>query len=304
MMKRNLLFLALLAVSGISLGAPVVAHAAGGITLEPAVMQLTMKPGESWRGLVSVTNGLSEAVVLMPSAANLGPDGGDTLIRAESITERLGTLATWVRPSFEKLLLAPGARETFEVVIAVPLNASPGSHRGLLILTRAQERPGENALSATAGIALGLDLTVVGQPNHRLMMRDVAVAPRVGTKPPILLGATLGNTGNTLPRVSVHASVGRLWGTPQVIELQPENGSDKVAPGSQTLFRGEWSGEGFIPAGVFRARITAQDSSGLYEETRYFTLIPWQVIAGLLAAFVVVFSGRSWAARRLRRRRA
>lgn len=261
------------------------AVAAEGLTVDPAVVRLTMKPGEMWRGTVTVINEKNHAVTLRFTPANLSREtNSDTLELTEDITARLGTLASWAHTAIDSLTLPAGQRSVLDFVIQVPNNAPPGSHRGIIAMVPTPTGPQSNALSVTAAVALGIDLTVVGQPNHHLALRDMVVGPRIGMKPPVSVLATLANTGNTLPRVSVQARVGRPWGDTVLVTLTSENGTNVIAPGSQSLWKGAWEGDGFFPIGLFKARIIAEDSSGTYEATRYFILVPWPVLVGLLLA--------------------
>jgi len=281
------------------------AHAAGGITLDPSVIRLTMKPGEIWRGSVRVSDSMSDPVTLVPSTANISRSTeSDVVDLAGDITTRLGTLAAWVHPAPGSLIVPAGGSAALEFVIQVPENASPGSHKGLLVLTVAPSRPQDNALAATTAIALGIDLTVVGQPNHHIALSDVSVGPWLGSKPPIQVRATLVNTGNTLPVEEMQATISNLWGSFTAVAMSPENGSAMIAPGTQTLFGGTWDGTGLVPAGIFKLRVTAHDSAGDYEASRYFILVPWQLLLGILLAAAVIALGRRLGAPMLGKRRS
>lgn len=291
-MSRNRLTISAIVVLGLLYGA-VTASAAEGITLEPTVLHLTMRPGEIWRGTVSVTNDSDVGISLTPSAANLSrsPDD-DTIELSEDIASRLGTLAAWLRPPADRITLGARERRAIEFAIDVPEHASPGEHRGLLVLTYAPPTAGENEISATTAVALGIDLVIVGQPNHRVQLQDASVHPRIGAKVPVTVTAVVSNNGNTLPAVRVRAEVGRPWGEGIELPLSPENGSTKVAPGTQSSYRGAWLGGNFLPVGIFKTRIIAQDSSGVYETSRYFILVPWQVIVGAAMAGLIIYFGR------------
>jgi len=301
-MKHNISRI-LVVLSVLLAGLPT-ALAAGGISLEPNIIRLTMRPGETWRGTVYVTNESGHAVSLEQTSVNVSrTTEGDTIEISEDLASRLGTLASWLSTDSGPLSEAPGQRSELTFSIHVPENAPPGVHRALLLLTPKSPTQEANALTTTAGVGLGVELTVVGQTSHHVRLGNVSVAPRIGTKPPVAVTGAVTNTGNTLPSVMVRAEIGRPWGPGVSVVLDPDNGSRKVAPGMQTLFRGAWNGRGFVPAGIFKTRIIAQDSSGTYEATRYFILVPWQAILGVLIAAVVVFAGRRYGPRFLHRRR-
>lgn len=301
-MHRNSFIISILVLSGM-LFLATAAYAVEGITLEPTLVHLTMKPGEIWRGTVSVSNDSDAAISLIPSTANLSRSSDDDTIElSEDIASRLGTLAAWLQPSVDRMTLGAREKRAIEFAIDVPENASPGAHKGLLVLTYAPPTSGENEISATVAVALGIDLVIVGQPNHHIQLQDTSVHPLVGTKAPVTVSGVVLNSGNTLPAVRMRAEVGRPWGEGVEIQLLPENGSTKIAPGTQTLYRGVWGGEGYLPFGLFKTRIIAQDSAGVYETSRYFILVPWQVLVGAVVAGFIIYFGRSYGPKLLRRR--
>lgn len=274
--------------------APVaVALASDTLTVEPSIVRLTMRPGEVWRGQVVVVNDSDSPINLAQSTASLLRAGeGGALELNEGITARIGTIASWLATSDGLISFQPRQRVPVDFAIQVPQNASPGSHKGVLIFSRAAMSPRTNAISTIAAVAVGVDLTIIGQPNHLMRLQSVSVDSWIHTKPPVSVSAMMMNSGNTMPVVTMRAEVGRVWGRTASFALAPEGDSRLVAPGTSATFRGRWDGVGTVPFGIFRTRIIAQDSLKEYEAIRYFILVPWQVIVGLCVALGIVILGR------------
>jgi hypothetical protein len=137
----------LVTVSLVALVVPVITSAASalatsssnlvtpGLTVSPAIEQLTLKPGQQTASFVSqLTNNTKTKLIVNLSVTDftaLNETGG--IVFLPNLTNRPHGLAQWLKPAVNQVVLSAGASQSISISITSTPGLAPGGHYGAVV---------------------------------------------------------------------------------------------------------------------------------------------------------------------------
>lgn len=251
-----------------------------------------LDPGAVVRDAMIVTNtGQTKLTLAVYAADAFTTSAGDLdLLPGGTPSVNAGT---WIKPSVDQLVLAPGEASTIDFTLTVPADAAPGDHpAGLVTSLRAETNA---TVNVDRRLGSRINLRVSGELAPKAQVTDVTVAYDAPGNPFELGTATvrytLVNTGNTRITADDAVEVGSIFGIGAA--KAPAGTAPEVVPGSSVdvvrevrAFSLGWLGASVTvtPAGVglgeaVLAPITVTADAGA---------LPWTLYAVLFAVLLVV----------------
>jgi hypothetical protein len=287
------------------------------LTVTPPLIQINLKPGETWASGIQVVNGnqydmtvYAEPMLFEPAGEEgrprfKNPPGMDNDTSIPDPT----TLAGWITLPQGPLDIVREQTITVPLVITVPPDAAPGGHyAAVLIGNRApQGSPNENSVSVTSAIASLIFLRVAGEVVEDGRIRDFVTEKSVYETPEAQLSLRFENQGNVhlQPRgdITIYNMFGKKRG---MIPINQSGDYGNVMPGSVRKFTYTWKADaGTWDIGRYRAEATlgyGGDTKSFAQSTVYFYVLPLIPLAEMVlgALFFLWFVG--WALRSYVRR--
>lgn len=290
-------WLLLVIIAGSALGGSAKAATAGGITIAPAKIDLSIRNDTAEASTyVEVKNNFAARVALNAEVRSVDTSHGVLVPNARTSLHG-DTIA--VSPSdFE---LAAGESRTVQVLVKGARNLKPGGNYAALLIR--QQDPSSGAISLTPAISVSLFITKEEGAVRRLASTMPHV-PVIALRLPVNLTATFNNTGNVLlvPRGSMSISRGNSITHKTVVN----ESSISVFPGKTVRLQNTLSPIASTgPPGrrtityTYRYDGSAKDTETL---TATFWYLPWWSIAPVpVLIFGILLAAK--ATRSARRRR-
>ncbi len=313
-MKRSIVIVALL--FGMTLNSPLAAQAQDNavvLGVSPAIVDITINPGQSISRTMIVENRSEQPVALKEQTLNFEANGPDGAISFHNDTSRQYASSSWIKVQNPNLVLAPHQRQVLSFTINCPQDAEPGGHYATILLEPLAASTKSN--SSTIGIAqrvgtllfIKVDGNVVEQGNVLGVSTDTQChGPKCSFTTaswrewgPVPFTFQFENTGNTHVKVDSQITItdmfGRIAGT-----VQPE--SKTVLPASARTFGAIWPRE--LLLGRYTAKLTV--TYGAFRRTESaqvsFWVIPWRALT-VLMALVITTGLAGWSIRHRRQKR-
>lgn len=271
-------------ILGISFLTPI-SRAQISLSLYPTSIRLSLNPGETWSGTITVINPNIFDLKVNPEKENLG--GG-----AEGVVELLGEnvsygLASWIHYNEAQLSLKPEERREFPITISVPKNAQPGGHYAAVLFRGLTSSETQGTGVGISGRVGSIVLVEVSGETFKTGTVEEVIAPKFISHGPLEVGFKIKNTGNT--HFSPEGKI-VISGLLQNKELTWE--PRVVFPGYDRTFKTSWDQRYLF--GPLTVKITTQIPGGENLIIDSFTIwaFPWQefvIIIVVLVVLVVLF---------------
>jgi len=237
--KTLAILLVLLVASLYSLFAPPLVHGAErSLQITPPILETNAGPGEQFETQISITNRTDDLVTLEAFVRDFvaSPEGDAPRILGEEEKSSF-SLKNWLLLDQKSFVLAPQEERAVKVTIAVPNDAEPGGHYGLVGFTEPNTEIQEG-VSVRAGVATLFLVTVAGAIEEQATIsRFSAPSLVLTTKVPLTLQLT--NEGNVHLKPAGSIRITNLWGQ-TVAELPVNDNQSAVLPDSQRQFTTLW----------------------------------------------------------------
>lgn len=272
-----------------------------GVTLSPPVTEVTINPGEQYKGKIKLTNPLDKLVELYTSAMDFLPEGetGGQKFLAPTSENRKFSLASWIIMSKSVVAMTPEEVEEIEYTINVPKDAEPCGHYAVIFFSsQPPELKGDQTQVALASQVGGLILaTIPSDKCEPKGMVETFTAPWLNLKTPVDFLIRIRNNG------LVHFKpIGEIkiknWRGVIIDSFKVNEGGGNVLPNSARRFEEKWEAKDFKwyqKIGRFKADLGMiyGDEKGKKSLTNslVFWIIPWWifVIIGLILALIIYF---------------
>jgi hypothetical protein len=170
------------------------------ITLAPTLVELGMAPGEIWRSNLKVINTNTFPLQLYVEPAHFaatGERGQGTVVPIRDIPEHESLLVHWIRAEEPSIVVPPGESRDIPFTVAVPDDASPGSHfAALQVSTVPPDVTNAAGLSTAQVISSLLFVRVAGDVTEAASVRSFTAEHSFGTEPSTQLSLRIQNDGN------------------------------------------------------------------------------------------------------------
>ena len=268
------------------------AQSTSGLQIKPAVIEDNVKPGDTYRFSISVTNIGDSAKTFYLSTEDIkGLDEQGLPIFASEGEPTGYELSSWMRLPTGSVALAPGETKTVELVALVPGKTSPGAHFGAIFISDRPTKPGATGSGVGFNIGSIISLTIAGDVHDQASLREFSTDKLVYGNPTVAFAAKIENLGNILVRPHGVITVSDMFGK-QVGSIEVNDTLAPVFPGSVRGYAATWQSDTFA---FGRYQAIGSFSYGDTEKktisgTTSFWVLPLKPIAlvlGILLAVVV-----------------
>ena len=264
------------------------AQSRAGIGIRPAVIENGAEPGEVQEHVVGITN-LSESVqtYYLYKRDIVSVDGGGAPIFADEGAEKTGfELTEWLTLDREELTLNPGEEQEVKLTLAIPGNATPGSHFGGVFVS--MEPPRLRSTGAAVGyeVANIISIRVAGDAVESAQIRSFSTDNFFYGKPVVDFRARIENKGTVLVRPVGPLEINNMFGQ-RVAMLTFNESKAGVFPLSEREFVINWEHDG--PAfGRYEAVLSLlygeQGRQSTISSTATFWVLPMNIFLPALGA--------------------
>lgn len=268
-----------------------------GLTVIPPRFELLANPGDSLSETIKVRNDTAAAVtydVVIEDFASSGEEGGVAL--EEQSTDNSFTLAEWITPETDNLVLEPLEERTFRYSISVPEEAEPGGHYASILFTSRPETQVPGAANIASRVGSLILLRVSGNVTEQAKIETFS-APAYLKNGPVPFTLRVLNEGNVHVQPKGTIIITDLFGR-KVDEVPLINAN--VLPGSVRKTDTPWEKTNLL--GHYTATLVAtygQQNLPLTAAAKFTVASPLAVIIAVIALIALVlfilslFSGRS-----------
>jgi len=271
------------------------------LVVSPPRYDADVKGGDTVQKTIKVTNPSEDTSLTLRAFVTdfiVADDAGTPIKVTESASGRY-LASPWFTLDQNEFTLAPKSTGELTVLINVPDNALPGGHyAGVFFepVVGKNQSGTASILSSQVGSLFGL--TVAGDINYDLLIKDFSTSSRLSEYGPVSFTAVLENQSDTHLRPKSTVTVRDMFGrTLETITLDEVN----IFPFTSRTLTGSWDTTWGL--GRYTAQIEVAYGPGLTaERTLFFWLIPYRILAAilivLLALLVIIISTRRHLAHR------
>jgi hypothetical protein len=282
---RKLIAVGSLIVLTISNTAPAFAQtpAGQGLEMSPPLIERSVNPGEMLTLQIKLRNITTSPLVTDGAVEDFvaeGEEGQPKLLVGKNAEPSPYTFKPWVQ-SITKLTLAPQEIKAATVTIAVPKDASPGGHYGVIRFTAAPPELNGTGVALSASLGSLVLLNVAGNVEKKASIAELYVEQNkqkksLFEKGPVVLGLRLRNEGNVHIKPTGTLRVTNTFGK-EVAVLSINGRGGNILPGSIRKFEEQLKNPGFI--GRFKVEANVQYDNKNLSSSRTFWIIPYKQLA-------------------------
>jgi len=264
-----------------------------GVRISPAVIEETLDAGTNKTYTIDIENLNSIEQQYFLFTRNISGVGeGGAPIFADSALEQTGfELADWITLPAGDITLGAGERQSIDIIMDVPMNASPGSHFGGVFVSA--EPPDMDSIGAAVGyqVANIISIRVSGEAIETATIRQFSTGKFLYGSQDVDFNVRIENAGNVLVRpagpLEVFNSLGRQVGT-----VNFNDGRAGVFPGETREFTElEWIGDS-VGFGRYEAILSATygdaGAKKTISSTVTFWILPLNIILPALGTLAVI----------------
>jgi hypothetical protein len=285
---QSTLTIALALVLSVFAFAPSVSHASTGLTIEPVKISHTLKPGESIKGVIRLSNASDEPEVqvdmkvedFIPTA---GAEGIQFVGRAPGVT----TVRDWVTlEGSASFIFKRGESRAIPYTITAPATAEPGGHFGVAFF-KASKIDSDEQLRVGTQVGVLIFITIPGDSLQKGQILDLT-APEFLTSGPVPFTMRFENTGTVHFEPKGTITITDMLG--RTVGVVPVEGS-VVLPTNIKELRYQWDAKRFM-LGRYTASAAVVDGSGAVltsKEVRFWIFPVWYILS-FLGSVIVIFA--------------
>lgn len=293
-------------VIGLLLSLSSSAHAVTGATgsgqaleIGPPVVNLSADPGTNVTAQISLRDVSPTDLVVTGELDDFvagGEDGTPKIILDHTVTSPF-SFRQWVAP-LTSLTLQPRQIKTFNIVISIPANASPGGYYGVVRFTGIPPGLQGTGVSLSASLGSLILLTVSGQAKEDLSVAEFSASHggKTGSlfeAAPILFTERLKNSGNIQEEPAGLVTVKDMFGN-VVATLGVNQPPHDILPASIRKFTSSLDSSNIgnkILFGLYHAdlRVTYGTNKQVLTSSITFWVIPYTLIIIIIAALIAAF---------------
>lgn len=264
-----------------------------GLTIIPAFIEEAANPGDVFPQTLKVTNeSESEKEYYIYKKNIKGVETGGVPVFSEDEGEVTGyEITEWISLPSEKILLSPGQSTEIEFVVAVPNDATPGSHFGAIFISL--EPPKLRTIGAGVGyeVASIVSIKIRGDIIDTARIRSFSSDKLIYSKKDVSFKARIENQGNILIRPRGPLTITSMWGG-KPAALSVNDSQAGVFPGTLRDLEFTWKEDG-IGFGRYEAILAlvyeGEDGQKTIDATHVFWIFPVGIMATILGIFVLIF---------------
>ena len=261
-----------------------------GLTISPPIFELTLRSGETSSQTIKITNPTEKLMEVYPVVMNFKAkgEGGEPDFYSASEEEAKFSLAHWIKFNQTKLALTPEQMVEFKYQIAVPKDAEPGGHYGVVFFATEPPTPEEDISQVAIASMIG-SLVLVKVPGaiiEKGFLEEFS-AKKFYFKLPVDFAIKIANLGNVHFKPQGEITI-KNWRGKEIDQVTANEARGNVLPDSTRKFEEKWEKNGLI-FGRFSANFKAVygESEKTLDGKLVFWIIPWWLIV-ILAIIIVL----------------
>ncbi len=284
----------------------------GGLTISPPLLELNLKPGETYVGKIKITNTSEKMMEVYPQAMNFRAkgEGGEPEFFSDDDSSNSYALSAWLKFSPRKLAFTLEQYTEWDFQIVVPQNAEPGGHYGVIFFSTEPPEVSKDITQIALQTKIGslILVKVAGAIEESAFLKEFS-APHFLFKPPVDLVVRIQNTGNV--HIKPQGEISLLnWQGKLLSELPINEKSNNVLPDSTRKFDAQWQAtqKPFykMPIGKFSGdiKIVYGETAKTLNGEVSFWVIPWWfiILVAIVLIFLIILIWRKIKKRRKRRK--
>ena len=283
------------------------AQAAAGIQIRPAVVEDNVKPGDTYKFSLTVTNTSSVDKDFYLEAQDIkGIDDGGQPIFADPGQATGYEISSWMNLPAGSIHVTAGQSATIPLSLKVPSNATPGAHFGAVFVEDRPNTPGQNGAGVGFNVGTIVSLRIAGDIHEEARIREFSTGKVVYGSTNVDFSTKIENLGNVLIQphgvIQITDMFGKVAGTVEV-----NNSAASVFPASMRGFAATWQSDSFAfgryeAVGSF---VFGQDGRQTITGMTSFWILPLKpimmLLGGVLAIVILMYVLiRSYIKRKLR----
>lgn len=293
------------AVSAATAPATSMTPAAGGqaFSISPPLLELKADPGQSVTAHLTITNISTTTLQISAEANDFGAkdEEGDPNILFNDSNSAPYALRTWVKLPGEFTLKSKESK-TVDFPIAVPKNAEPGGHYGVLRFTGAAAGAGSSNVSLSASIGTLVLLQVSGNITESASVVELySATQKNNTKSsffqtgPVNFVTRIKDTGNTHIKPTGTLDVANIFGK-KVATLtfngdpnDAKNPPKIILPASIRRFENTLNKKWLFGRYTATLHTTYGDKNTALTAKTTFWVIPYKIVAVIVVGLILLF---------------
>ena len=283
--------------------APAAGSPGQGLEISPPVLELTADPGQTVTTHIRVRN-VTQGILIAKGKADDFGAGADETGQPKLLLDETGatrySLKYWVQ-GVPDLQLAPQELKDATITIAVPRNAEPGGHFGVVRFTAVPPDLQGTGVALSASVGTLILLRVSGPVTEKLSVEQFATLhgedpTSFFEKGPINFVVRIKNDGTVHDAPKGSIAVTDVFGHKvATVGVNPTSGN--VLPDSIRRFEQSLAGTHMF--GHYTAKLTMKYASNqTLAATVGFWVIPWRLLLMVVVILVLAFFVGRWALRK------
>jgi hypothetical protein len=283
----------LLAAMPLAASAVTSSGAGQGLEISPPLFDLKANPGQTLSAKVRLRNVTQETVQTKAQYDDFvaGDEEGLPKILLDQKEKSPYSIKDWLS-SIPSVTLAPGEQKTLDIQIAVPGDAGPGGHYGVIRFTAAPPEVDQSAVSLSASVGSLILVSVSGDVQEKATIEQLAAAKggKVGTAfeyGPIDIITRIKNSGNVHFKPSGTVRVTNIFGK-EVASFELNERRTNVLPSSIRKYENRLDKKLLFGKYNIQADVVYGADNKIASETASFWVIPYKLIAITIAAIILI----------------
>ena len=285
------------------------------LEIAPPIIYLSADPGQTIKTQISIRDISSGSLLVKGQANNFvasGEDGTPKLIfdeNGESANDP-HSLVSWIAP-LPSLLLVPKEIKKMDVTINVPKDASPGGHYGVIRFTSQPPSVEGSGVSLSASIGTLVLVTVSGDITEKLEVQEFSSNKdnKKGTffeSTPLNFLVKVKNSGNVHEQPIGRITITDMFGK-TVAGLNVNSPPSNVLPNStraftQPLDKAIIGNKRLFGRYKAKLALTYGTDKKTVESVMAFWVIPYRLVAAVIAFLIIAFFGLRFLIKRYNQR--
>lgn len=266
-----------------------------GLEIAPPLVDLKADPGQTIKTQIRVRNVTKDPLVIKAQFEDFvanGEDGQPKILLKEGEKSPY-SIKDWL-VSTSGVTLASGQRESIEVIVNVPKDASPGGHYGVVRFTGAPPEIADTGVSLSASVGTLVLVNVSGNVSQSAKVIELFTSKNgkrgsLFEYGPLSVTTRVQNTGNTHFQPKGTLQVTNMFGKNVLVE-QFNQDNRNVLPGSIRKFEQNINKKWLFGRYTVKADVVYGTDSQITSASKTFWVIPYKlIIIFILAIALLVF---------------
>lgn len=267
-----------------------------GLEISPPLIDIKTDPGKTVTTQVKVRNVTQETLVVNAQFNDFvaNDETGTPKILLKSGDKSPYSIKSWLEAP-ESVTLSPGERETINVIMNVPADASPGGHYGIVRFTGTPPEAEGGTVALTASVGTLYLVNVSGKVVEAAKIAQIYTSQNnkqssLFEKGPVLITTRVQNTGNVHFKPKGTIQINNTFGkTVKVIQFN--NGERNVLPGSIRKFESIFNQDRMFGKYTAKVDVVYGSENQIASSSVSFWVIPYKTIILVLLIIIVIIVG-------------